>query len=247
MKFQGKTAVITGASTGIGQAIAKVLGQNGGNVALIGRDKAGLDQTKQMVVSSGGQATIFLADLSDRQSAQKLGKELNQSLRAIDFIVNVAGVWHNDREVFYGPNLAETPEVQVCEVLEVGIMAPVLLTRTLLPKLIQRGQGKILNISGTFSSGGTGWLHYYVSKKALEAFTVGLADDLRKDEIQVNCISPSDVATPALKRFFPDDAGTALQPDDVASLAMFLLSPDADHITGQIIVIKNKQAHPPKN
>ncbi len=87
------------------------------------------------------------------------------------------------------------------------------------------------------------WLHYYVSKKALEAFTVGLADELREYQVQVNCISPSDVATEPLKRFFPEDADTALDPSEVADLAVYLISSStADHITGQIIVIKSKVA-----
>jgi NAD(P)-dependent dehydrogenase (short-subunit alcohol dehydrogenase family) len=158
--------------------------------------------------------------------------------------VNVAGVWHDDKIVYYGPHLEDTPAAQINEVLDVGIRAPMLLTRNFLRGMIQKRRGKVLNISGTFSSGGAGWLHYYVSKKAIEYFTIGLADELRVYEIQVNCISPSDVATEALKRFFPEDATTAISPDDVARFAIFLLSDEiADNVTGQIIVIKNKIAH----
>ena len=109
--------------------------------------------------------------------------------------------------------------------------------------MIKARRGIILCISGTFASGGAGWLHYYVSKLALEHFTVGLAQELRGHEVQANCICPSDVATEALKKFFPDDAKTALAPESVAELAEFLLSKKADNISGQIIVLKNKTAH----
>jgi 3-oxoacyl-[acyl-carrier protein] reductase len=246
MTLQGKNAVVTGGSTGIGQAIALAIAQNGGQVALVARNQRGLQDTMQLIKSAGGRSSIFQTDLRDQQAINKLHRDVQQSMGKVDIVVNVAGVWHNENAVYYGPNLADTPAEQVLEVLEVGIVAPMMLTRLFLPDMIENGGGKVLNISGTFSSGGTGWLHYYVSKKAIEAFTVGLADDLRVDEIQVNCICPSDVATPALKKFFPGDAGTALQSEDVASLAMFLLSKEADNITGQIIVAKNKAAHKPK-
>jgi NAD(P)-dependent dehydrogenase (short-subunit alcohol dehydrogenase family) len=82
-----------------------------------------------------------------------------------------------------------------------------------------------------------------VSKKAIEDLTIGLSHELRNQQIQVNCISPSDVATEAYKKFSPEDATSdnALQPEDVASLTLFLASKESDHITGQIIVIKQKK------
>jgi len=187
---------------------------------------------------------MFIADLRDQRALERIAVEVEDTWGGADIIVNVAGVWHDGQKVYYGPDLAKTPVEQIDEVLEVGIRAPMQLTRLLLPHMIERKRGKILNISGTFSSGGAGWLHYYVSKKALESFTVGLADELRKHEIQVNCISPSDVATEALSRFFPEDAEKALAPADVAELARLLLDEGvADHITGQIVVIKCKSAH----
>ena len=86
----------------------------------------------------------------------------------------------------------------------------------------------------------SGWLHYYVSKKAIESFTIGLAEEFREHEIQVNCISPDCVATEPFCQFAPEDVEKALFPEDVANLAVFLLSENADHITGQTIVIWNK-------
>ncbi len=244
MKLEGAAAVVTGASTGIGRAIAQTIARNGARVGLVGRNVEGLRQTEKLIVESGGEARLFVADLRDQRTLERIAKEVEETWGGADIIVNVAGVWHDGKAVYYGRGLADTPVEQIDEVLEVGIRAPMQLTRLLLPRMIGRKRGKILNISGTFSSGGAGWLHYYVSKKALESFTVGLADELRKHEIQVNCISPSDVATDALRKFFSEDAETALAPTDVAEFARFLLDEGAaDHITGQIIVIKNKSAH----
>jgi 3-oxoacyl-[acyl-carrier protein] reductase len=156
----------------------------------------------------------------------------------------VAAVWHDDENPFFGAPLHETSTEQINEVLDVNLRAPMLLTRLLIPGILQKKQGKIINISGTVSEvGGAGWLHYYVSKLAVEHFTVGLAQELRPYGIQVNCISPSNTKTEALVKFFGDDAAGALPPEDVAKLAVFLTcNPVADHLTGQIIVIKNKAA-----
>lgn len=243
MKLEGKTAIVTAASTGIGREISRELASRGARIGLVGRNKEGLSHTSDLIQQSGGEASIFIADLLDQQAINKLGSDVEKIWGSVDVVVNVAGVWHDANTVFYGPILADTPAEQIIEVLDVGIKAPMLLTRLFLPGMIQKKSGKIINISGTFSSGGAGWLHYFVSKKAIEYFTIGLADELREHQIQVNCISPSDVATDALKRFFPDDARTALDPAEVAKLAAVLVTEEvSDHVTGQIIVIKQKSS-----
>lgn len=129
--------------------------------------------------------------------------------------------------------------------MDVGIRAPMLLTRLVLREMINQESGKILNISGTFESGASGWLHYYISKKAIEDFTRGLAEEVREHEIQVNCISPSDTKSESYKEFFSDDYNPedVLDPSDVAKFAVFLLSEEADHITGSVTAIRNKEAY----
>lgn len=244
MNLEGTTAIVTGASTGNGRAIAQAIAANGGRVALVARNIEGLKKTEEMIRSSGGDSRIFVTDLRDEKAINKLASDVKEVWGDVDVVANVAGVWHDANKAYYGPHLEDTPAEEINEVLDVNIRAPMLLTRLFIPGMIQKKRGKILNISGTFAYGGAGWLHYYVSKLAVEHFTVGLADELREHEIQVNCISPSDVATEALCKFFPEDAKTALDPADVAKLAIFLLTAEvADHITGQIIVIKSKTAH----
>jgi 3-oxoacyl-[acyl-carrier protein] reductase len=242
MRLKNKKAVVTGTSTGIGQAIALAIASEGGYVGLLGRNANGLQQTSEAIKRLGGQSKIFATDLKSEVDIELACSAILKVWGGVDIVANVAGVWHDATTVYYGPHLNETPSAQINEVLDVGIRAPMLLTRLLLPAMIEKRSGKILNISGTFSHGGSGWLHYYVSKKAIEYFTFGLADEMRQHQIQVNCISPSDVATEALKKFFPEDAKTALAPEEVAKMALFLLSEEAQHITGQIVVIKSKIA-----
>jgi NAD(P)-dependent dehydrogenase (short-subunit alcohol dehydrogenase family) len=243
MKLQGKTAVVTGASIGIGRKIAEAIAANGGRVALVARSMEGLKKTNDLIQTAGGKAQFFPTDLRSEAEINKLVLDVRKIFGDIDFLVNVAGVWHNDTIAYAGVPLVQTPAEQINEVLDVGIRAPMLITRLFLPGMIAKKGGKILSISGTFASGGAGWLHYYVSKLALEHFTVGLSQELREHEIQVNCISPSDTDTESLRKFFPDDAKTALDPNEIAKLAIYLLSDESSHITGQCIVIKNKAVY----
>lgn len=243
MNLKGKIAVVTGASTGIGLEIARMIAASGARVGLVARPGPRLDQALATLKGPSPAVMAFPTDLRDVAAINKLASSVRQTWGDVDVLVHAAGVWHDDSIPYAGVPLVSTPESQVNEVLDVGIRAPMLLTRAVLPGMIAKKCGKILSISGTFASGGAGWLHYYVSKLALEHLTVGLAQELRQHEIQVNCISPSDTDTEALRRFFPDDAKTAINPTEIARLAGFLLSESADHITGQVIVIKNKAVH----
>ena len=246
MDFSGKVALVTGASGGIGREIAVALGAAGAQVGLVARSRQGLEDARRLVGQPGTQ--VYCTDLRDEKAIEKLGESVKASFGAIDILVNAAGVWHDERTKYHGPRLSETPVEQIHNVLEVGVRAPFLLTRLLLPGMARRRTGKILQISAAFAGGpqgGVGWLHYYVANKAIEAFTEALADELREHNIQVNCIAPWFVATEAVQRFYPSESQTqmALQPLELAQVAMFLLSSGADHITGQVIEVRSKHDH----
>lgn len=239
--LSNKKAVVTGASTGIGREISIILACEGAQVALVGRRKDELDKTKSMIVEAGGEAEVFVADL--RAEASIIARKIMEMFTSVDIICNVAGVWHNDDRAYYGRGLWELSDEEILDVMQVGIIAPMLLTKTLLPSMIKKQSGKILNISGTFENGAKGWLHYYVSKKAIEEFTIGLSQELREYKIQVNTISPSDTYTEAYQRFYPDESkDICMDPKDIARLSLELLIDDFDFITGQTITVRNKNA-----
>jgi len=241
MKLKTKTAVITGASTGIGRAIAVKLASEGAKTMLLARSKDGLEKTLKLVEQAGGEGKIFCIDLRNVKEIKKFASSIKESEGEIDILVNVAGIWHSKDKAFSGIEFADYSIDEILDTYTVGLTAPTILSHELVPLMKQCA--KIINISGTFEGGAKGWLPYFVSKKAIEDLTVGLSHELRNQQIQVNCISPSDVATEAYKKFFPEDAtlDNALQPEDVASLTLFLASNEADNITGQIIVIKQKK------
>lgn len=243
MKLDGKTAVVTAGSTGIGRAIAVALGQSGARVALPGRRMEQLQETIDLVRQAGGSGKAYNVDLRDTGMTARIGEEIAGEAGQIVAVVNAAGVWHDDDKAYQGPLLHETPVDEVLEVLRVGIEAPMILTAKLLPSMVRARAGHIINISGTFSDGAKGWLHYYVSKKALEEFTIGLAQELRDFEIQVNCVSPADVATEAYIRFYPEYAAGAVRPEEVAEVVMAMLANSFRHVTGEIIEVRNRADH----
>ena len=245
MEFDGKAAIVTGASGGLGRAIAVALGTAGAQVGLVARSREDLEETRRLIGQP--EAQVFCTDLRDEQAIEQLGQSVTAALGAVDILVNCAGVWHDERTRYHGPRLWETPVERIPEVLEVGVRAPLLLTRALLPGMVRRGAGKILQISAAFGGphDGVGWVHYYVANKALDAFTEALAVELREHNIQVNCIAPVFVATDAVRRFYAREVQSeaALEPLDVAQLALFLLSSRADHISGQVIAVRSNDDH----
>src|SRR2546421_538562 len=240
MKLKGKTALITGASRGIGREIAICLATEGARVGLVARSRDALEETRRGIKLP--EVPIFCVDLSDEHAVGQLGPAVTSSLGTVDILVNAAGVWHNEQGKYQGPRLADTPASQIDEVLNVGLRASFLLSRLFLPGMIRERSGKIIQIACGFAGPheAVGWLHYYVTNKAIEAFTRGLAAELREFEVQVNCIAPWFVASDAALRFFPTESQRALSVQDVARLAIFLASNEADHISGQVIELRSK-------
>lgn len=243
--LEGKNIIVTGASTGIGKAIALEMAKAGARVFLVGRNEEALQNVNAMIMREGGKAEFIITDLSNIADIEKLVNTVENKVKQIDVLFNVAGVWHDEKRVFFGKRLDEISSNELDYVLDVSLRAPILLSKLVIRAMIPYRKGKIINVSGTFSKGGAGWLHYYIAKKGIENFTKGLADEVREFEIQVNCISPSDVATDAYKVFFPEDAKLALDPHEVAELGLWLASDLTEHVSGQVIVIKNKADYSP--
>lgn len=238
MKLKNNIAVVTGASRGIGRAIALAIAENGGQLALTARTESGLLETQKRIHDLGGKAEIFPADLGDQKAVQHIAENILNTYGQVDILVNNAGIWYSGDDVWFGDPLQNTPINRIQAVFDVDILAPVLLTRCFLPGMIRQKRGKILNISG-YSGGADqakGGIHEYTAKKALEHFTAGLAEEVREHHIQVNCLSPTLVATESLHKFFPEEVKDAILPEEIARLAVFLVSEESDRVTGQIVV-----------
>jgi len=222
-----KLALVTGASSGLGRAIVQALGGAGYKLILTARDKASFGD--------------FAADLSDLLSMNRFIGIIKKQVKQLDVLVNVAGIWHGKDEVFAGKNLTDFSEKTVLDTLMVGTVAPTMLVYHLLPLMPKKSH--IINISGTFENGAKGWLPYFVSKRAIEDLTVGLAQDIAEKQIQVNGISPSDMATPAYKKYFPQYFADGIDPNLVAEKIVELVSGFNPELSGKIFVMK--KSHKP--
>lgn len=236
MKLKNKFAVVTGASTGIGREIAITFAKEGAFVGLVARSKDRLKKTKNLLEKVGGRGEFFVADLSVIKSINKLISKIKTKTSRVDILVNVAGIWHGKDEVYANKKFENFSQKIILDTYSVGLTAPTLLSHALIP-LMPKGS-KILNISGTFENGAKGWIPYYVSKRAIEDLTIGLAEELKDKDIQVNCISPSDTATEAYKKFFPQYLKEAISPQEIAQYAVYLCSSEAKKVTGSVFVIK---------
>lgn len=234
-----KYAVVTGASSGIGGAIAFELSKSGYFVALVGRNQTRLNEIKTKIDAVGGGSRIFTADLNTFEGIKKLLAEIKTDTKQVDVLVNAAAIWHGENEVFAGRDFDTFPQSVVSDTMMVGLMAPTLLVHAFIP--LMPPKSKIINISGEFHYGGKGWVPYFVSKRATEDLTLALADDLKDKDIQVNCISPSEVSTPAYKKYFPQYIEDSIAPEEVAKFATQLCSPESDSITGKVFFMTKGQ------
>lgn len=236
MKLKDKYAVVTGASTGIGRAIAVQLAKQGAFTALTARTKPALEETKRLVEKNGGRADIIPCDLGNIYALGGLTETIQINTEQVDILVNVAGIWHGKNEVFANRDFEKFTPQTIIDTYMVGTVSPTLLAHAFIP-LMPRG-GKIINISGTFENGAKGWLPYYVSKRAIEDLTVGLAQELKDKNIQVNAISPSDTATEQYRKYFPQYIDEAMDPREIAKFAIQLCSSEFADVTGKVFVLK---------
>jgi 3-oxoacyl-[acyl-carrier protein] reductase len=238
LEFADKRAVVTGASHGIGRECAKLLASQGGRLVLLGRDMAGLEET----ASQCGGASIYQVDLLQADDVKRGVASLLAESPTVDVLVNCAGVWHDATRKFQGAEFHETPIEEFMQISGVGLVGNATLTRLILPSMVRRSSGKIVNISCGFAGAheAVGWVHYYTINYAIRAFTRGLAAELRQHNVQVNCVAPWFVATEPVKQFYPVESERALPPMEVARMICFLASRAADHVSGETIELRSK-------
>ncbi len=234
-----KVAVVTGASTGIGRAIALELAKSGYSVFLVARSSGGLAETFDIITKAGGRAEIFTCDLAKTELVENLIKGIKAKTGQVDVLVNVAGVWHGKDEVYSCKDFETFSQDVILDTFFVGLISPTLLAHALVPLMPRNG--KLVNISGTFENGAKGWLPYLNNKKGIEDLTIGLAEELREKGVQVNPISPSDTATEAYGKYFPQYMSEAIEPSEIAKQVVYLCSEKANDITGKVFVMKKGQ------
>jgi NAD(P)-dependent dehydrogenase (short-subunit alcohol dehydrogenase family) len=244
VELKGKTAIVTGSARGIGAGIAVAFGREGANVVVNGLDTKSCQDTVKQVVSSGGKAIALAADVSKAADVEAMVAATIKQFGGVDILVNNAGI--ESHPVL----LHEMSEKQWDQVLAVNLKGVFLCCRAVLPTMIAKGKGKIVNIASTAGIRMTffGSADYTVSKHGVTGLTQHLAWEVADHRINVNEICPGAVLTPlmeqsttpefrdmVLKRLVP--LGRFCNLDDIAEAAVFLASNKSDMITGQLVAV----------
>lgn len=225
----GCVALVTGASRGIGRAIAVALAGQGVRVALAARTVTELETVKNLIQKTGGEAVAFAADLADREAPKRLVSETVAALGGLDILVNNAGTATTH-------SISATTVEEWDRAMAVNARAPFLLCRDALPYLKRSGRGKIVNISSVV--GHKGYVNqgaYTASKHALTGFTKVLAQEVMADGIRVYLVSPGGVDTDMVGRMRPDlDRSGLSAPAEVADIVLFLLRQEGNAIIDEV-------------
>ena len=227
MNLKESVAIVTGAARGLGRATAIRMANSGAKIALVDRLEVELQSVQEEISVQNGIAEVFVTDLLDAEAVDALGPGVMEKWGQIDIMANIAGAWYSDEKSFIGEMLWENSVEEIDVMLGVNIRAPLLLCRSIIPYMIEHGQGKIFTIGGEWSDAGVGWLCYMLGKEIQKSLSSALALEVRKHNIQVYCISPGDIASEAQKEFWPEISKVAVPPSEIAEFIVFLCENNA--------------------
>ena len=244
MIFTEEVAWVTGSSTGIGRACAVALAREGCKVA-VHYNRSG-DEAKKVVgeiESSGGEALLVGGDVSDAGEVKRMVGEVEERFERLDILVNNAGTLIERR------SLEDMEEDLWDRVMNVNLKSVYLCSQAALPLMKRGGRGKIVNMTSVAarSGGGPGSVAYATAKGGVSTLTRAMAKELISDGIIVNAVAPGIITTPFHEQFTPDDVrekmagnipiGREGSPEEIAAAVVYLASPQADYLVGEILEI----------
>ena len=240
LQLKGKTALVTGASMGIGRAIAKGLAAEGVRLCIAARRRPLLEALAKEIVAAGGvRPDIVEIDIMEPRAPEKLAKAAQQALGSLDILVNSAGGSKPALPI-------DAPEALWEESMTLNFTRIRQLTHALLPGMIGKNWGRVINISG--KSEPERLIAATPTKAALHAWAKGLSREVGKHGITVNCIPPGRIMSEQIRRKYSPEfrakqsaeeipVGRYGEPEELAALAVFLASPVAGYITGAVLPV----------
>lgn len=240
MTFKDKVVVVTGAASGIGRATAQKFAEEGARVVVADVDAARGEEAAAAIRSQGGRADFMPIDMTDTASIDAFGAAVQAKFGAVDVLVNGAG-WGRTAPFWEG-----TPDFWD-KLVALNFVGPMQLTKVLLPAMIERSSGRIVNVSSDAGRvGSLGETVYSGAKGGLIAFTKSLAREVSRYQINVNCVCPGPTDTP-LMAAVPEKVQEGLKkaipfrrlakPSEIADAIVFFASDRASYVTGQVLSV----------
>ena len=241
-ELEGQVALVTGASRGIGAAIAMRLSGNGAKIGVnYHTNQAAADSVVQAITGAGGEAFAIAGDVSQEESAESVVKQATERWGQIDILVNNAGITRD--RLLLRMSLEDWDQV-----LDVDLRSAFLCTKNVMPQLIKRRLGRVINISSVVGIGGNpGQANYAAAKAGLIGFTKAVAREVASRNVTVNAVAPGFIDTGGMVDQLTQDArkqimgripmGRFGSGAEVAEVVAFLASPRAGYITGQAITV----------
>ena len=248
MMFSEEVAWVTGSSTGIGAASAVALAREGCRVAV--HYNRSEDEAREVVggiSSSGGEAMLVGGDVADAGEVERMAREIADRYGRLDVLVNNAGSLIERR------NFSEMTEELWDRVMDVNLKSVFLCSQAVLPTMKRQGEGRIINVTSVAArnGGGPGAVAYATAKGGVSTLTRAMAKELVSENILVNGVAPGVITTPFHERFTPPEVrermtagipiGREGTPEEVAGAVVFLASPAADYLVGEIIEVNGGQ------
>jgi 3-oxoacyl-[acyl-carrier protein] reductase len=238
LHLKGKTALVTGASQGLGRAIAVGLAAEGVRVAVVARRKKLLEELANEFVAAGGAKPVLIeADLYPEDAADQIARRAEDALGSVDILANAAG---GSRPLPVG-----AAKTQWMEGLTLNFFRLRELTEAVMPGMQKRGYGRVINLTGTREPRNLNAAH--AAKAAVHVWSKGLSKVVAKDGVTVNCIQPGKLRSEQIDKRWPTEESRREwakkevpmermgEPHELADLAVFLASPRAAYITGNIV------------
>ena len=238
MKLEGRVALVTGASQGIGHACAKALAREGATVAVAARNQQKLDQLAGQIAAAGGKAAAFVIDVADEEQVKSGIKSALAQFGKIDILVNNAGITRDQL-------MMRMKRADWDAVLNTNLTSAYLCIQQVIGSMLKQRWGRIINVTSVFGQmGQAGQANYAASKAGLIGLTMAMAREVASRNITCNAVAPGFIETSmtaALSEEFRQSAvktiplGRVGSPVDVAGAVCFLASDDASYITGHVL------------
>jgi 3-oxoacyl-[acyl-carrier protein] reductase len=236
--MKDRVAIITGASVGIGRAVALKMAEEGAKVVLLDLNLQTLEKTKKEIEDMNCQVLAYECDVTNEKIVMDVVQDVLAKFGSVDILVNNAGIWRNSQP------FVETPNEKWKSFIDVNIMGVVYCTKAVLPSMIQKGYGRIVNVASVAGVyGNKNMAMYSATKGAVISMTKALAKEVIEQGIVVNSVAPgtvSDSSNPDVNHSMPTDvsyAGRTGTDMENAELICFLASEKVGYIVGQNIQI----------